>query len=271
MHAQRTSVIHGSNTQPELHPPAPQNTSTRTPHHEWTDRTWNPTTGCTRVSPGCDHCYAERFAERFRGSAGHPYELGFDLRLRPSRLGDPARWMKPQRVFVNAMSDLFHTRVPDTFIHRVFDTMEEATHHIYQLLTKRSARMRRFVCNRYGHAGAPEHIWMGVSIESPKYMVRLDHLHDTPCRIRFSSCEPLLADLPRLDLHRRHIHWVIAGGESGPHARPVESDWIRHIRDECIATGTAFFFKQWGGPHPTSRGRILDGRTWDQSPPQPRP
>ena len=228
------------------------------------DETWNPTTGCTKISPGCDHCYAERFAERFRGTAGHPYEHGFDLQLRPARLSQPASWKRPRRVFVNSMSDLFHAHVPDAFIHQVFDTMEATRRHTYQVLTKRSGRMKRFIRRRYRY-GPPENIWLGVSVESPAQLVRLDHLEDIPC-IRFASCEPLLADLGPLGLARGRMHWIIAGGESGPGARAIDPDWVRSIRDQCIAAGVAFFFKQWGGPRPKSRGRTLDGRTWDEIP-----
>ena len=232
---------------------------------EWADETWNPATGCTKISPGCDHCYAERFAERFRGIAGHPYEHGFDLQLRPERLDRPARWRRPRRVFVGSMTDLFDAHVPDEFIHSVFDAMEGAHHHIYQLLTKRSGRMRRFVRHRYRY-GPPEFIWLGVSVESPALLVRLDHLADIPCHVRFASCEPLLADLGPLGLSRERMHWIIVGGESGPGARPMNPAWVRGIRDQCRSAGIAFFFKQWGGPRPKSGGRTLDGRTWDEFP-----
>jgi protein gp37 len=234
---------------------------------EWADETWNPATGCTKISSGCDHCYAERFAERFRGTPGHPYERGFDLQLRPERLSRPASWKRPRRVFVNSMSDLFHANVPDAFIHRVFDMMEATPRHTYQILTKRSGRMRRFVRRRYGHLSAPRSIWLGVSVETPTYFVRLDHLADTPCHVRFVSFEPLLADLGHLGLRPDgRLHWVIVGGESGPRARPIHLDWVRNIRDQCLDAGLAFFFKQWGGARPSSGGRVLDGRTWDEMP-----
>ena len=234
---------------------------------EWTDQTWNPVTGCTQISPGCDHCYALRFAERFRGVAAHPYEHGFDLQLRPHRLAQPSAWKRPRRVFVNSMSDLFHAKVPTQFIHRVFDAMETAPHHTYQVLTKRSTRMRRFIRERYAHLCAPRFIWLGVSVETPTYFVRLHHLENTPCHVRFVSCEPLIADLGHLALRPGRLHWIIVGGESGPGARPMHADWVRSIRDQCLTASIPFFFKQWGGPRPTSGGRQLNGRTWDEMPP----
>ena len=215
---------------------------------EWTESTWNPVTGCTKLSAGCDHCYAERFAERFRGVVGHPYERGFDLTLRPERVDQPKGWRRPRLIFVNSMSDLFHEEVPWEYVEDVFDTMEAANWHVYQVLTKRSSRMRNFVNMRYVGAHAPPHIWLGTSIENASAMGRLRHLKQTNASVRFLSLEPLLGPLGALDL--TGIHWVIAGGESGPGARPVQEDWLRSIRDACRTQTVAFFFKQWGGRTP---------------------
>ena len=188
---------------------------------EWTDATWNPVTGCTQISPGCDHCYAKRFAERFEGIPGHAYEQGFALRLQQTRLEQPHRWRKPRQIFVNSMSDLFQVGVPDSFVDRVFETMESASHHVYQVLTKRSGRMRRYAQRRYGERAAPEHIWLGVSVEDTERKVRIRHLRQTPGGVRFLSVEPLLEDLGQLELE--NIDWVIVGGESGPQARPMQA------------------------------------------------
>ena len=231
---------------------------------EWTEVTWNPVTGCTKISPGCDHCYAERFAERFRNTVGHPYEQGFDLRMHEKRLTTPLGWKKPRTIFVNSMSDLFHTGVPAPYIDRVFDVMEEATRHIFQVLTKRSGRMQRYLRTRYRHRQPPSHIWMGVSVEDNPRTARIRHLRDAPGAIRFLSLEPLLEPLADLDL--RAIDWVIVGGESGPGARPMGEQWVRDIRDQCLRDGVAFFFKQWGGRTPKANGRLLDGRTYDNKP-----
>ena len=231
---------------------------------EWTQSTWNPVTGCTKLSAGCDHCYAERFAERFRGVAGHPYEPGFDLTLRPERVDQPRTWRRPRLIFVNSMSDLFHEGVPRKYIGRVFDTMETADWHIFQVLTKRSSRMRNFVNERYPARPAPPHIWLGTSIENARTLGRLRHLKRTNASIRFLSLEPLLGPLAALDL--AGIHWVIAGGESGPGARPVRAEWLRTIRDTCRTQTVAFFFKQWGGRSPKSGGNKLDGRQWLEYP-----
>ena len=231
---------------------------------EWTNASWNPVTGCTKLSAGCDHCYAERFAERFRGVAGHPFEHGFDLTLRPERLDQPARWRRSRLIFVNSMSDLFHKSVPTAFIGRVFDAMEEAHWHTYQVLTKRSSLMRNFVNKRYGGKPAPPHIWLGVSIEDKTALSRLRHLKQTNACVRFVSFEPLLGPIGDVDL--TGIDWAIAGGESGPGARPVEADWLRHIRDDCRCQGVAFFFKQWGGRTPKAGGNVLDGRRWLEYP-----
>lgn len=231
---------------------------------EWTDATWNPTTGCTKVSSGCDRCYAERFSERFRGTKGHPFENGFDLTVRPSRLTLPLSWKRPRQVFVNSMSDLFHKDIPSEFIERVFDTMEAADWHTYQVLTKRSSLLRDFVNRRYSDDRAPSHIWLGVSVEDPTALSRIDHLKQTNASIRFLSLEPLLAPLGRLDLEG--IRWVIAGGESGPGFRRVEIEWVREIRDQCLESGVPFFFKQWGGIRPKAGGNLLDGHQWTQYP-----
>jgi protein gp37 len=231
---------------------------------EWTDATWNPVTGCTKVSAGCDHCYAERFSERFRGTPGHPFESGFDLTLRPERLEQPLRWRQPRMIFVNSMSDLFHKEIPQEFIARVFDTMERANWHTFQVLTKRSSLMRNFLRKRYGAVQGPAHMWFGVSIEDGKRSSRIRHLREAPAGLRFLSIEPLIGSVGRLDL--AGIDWVIVGGESGPGARPIDPDWVRNIRDQCLAVGVAFFFKQWGGLRPKSGGRELDGRPWDDFP-----
>jgi len=231
---------------------------------EWTDTTWNPVSGCVKVSPGCDNCYAERFAERFRGVPGHPFERGFDVTLRPQRLREPLSWKRPRRVFVNSMSDLFLKEIPRVFLDQVFETMERADWHVYQVLTKRSSLMRRYVNQRYQGRKAPAHIWLGVSVEDKRRLVRLRHLSETQASVRFVSFEPLLEDLGRIDL--AGIHWAIAGGESGPRWRPVDADWIRSLRDQCAAADVPFFFKQWGGIRPKSGGNTLDGQQWAQYP-----
>ena len=227
---------------------------------EWTDATWNPVTGCSKVSPGCAHCYAERFAERWRGIPGHHYEQGFDLRLWPQRLGIPLRWRRPRRIFVNSMSDLFHEAVPDRFIRQVFETMERADWHIFQVLTKRSDRLAALA----PRLPWPDHVWAGVSVENRRWVGRADDLRRVPAAVRFISAEPLLGPLDELDL--TGIHWVITGGESGPRHRPVHPDWVRALRDRCVQAGVAYFHKQWGGRTPKARGRLLDGRTWDELP-----
>lgn len=224
---------------------------------EWTDATWNPVTGCTKVGPGCDHCYAERFAERFRGVQGHPYENGFDLTLRPERLTQPGRWRRSRMIFVNSMSDLLHKNVPNAFIDSVFDAMEGADHHIYQVLTKRSSRLKAYVKRRYAGGPVPSHIWLGVSVEDRQRTTRIVHLQNTNAPVRFLSIEPLLGFIGPIDL--RGISWVIVGGESGPHARPMDVNWAREIRDQCAEQGINFFFKQWGGKTSKAGGRILDG------------
>jgi protein gp37 len=231
---------------------------------EWTDATWNPVTGCTKISRGCDNCYAERFSERFRGVPAHPFELGFDLTLRPERLEHPLNWKRPRMIFVNSMSDLFHKGVSRAFVDRVFDTMERADWHVFQVLTKRSSLMTRYLKGRYGSRRAPAHIWCGVSVEDAQAKGRIAHLRTSETSIRFLSLEPLLGPMGRLDL--TSIDWVIVGGESGPGARPLHVDWGREIRDQCLTQGTAFFFKQWGGLRPKSGGRILDNREWSEYP-----
>jgi protein gp37 len=231
---------------------------------EWTDATWNPVTGCTKITAGCDNCYAARFSERFRGVKGHPFENGFDLTLRPDRIGQPLTWRRPRMIFVNSMSDLFHKEVPRDFIDRVFDAMEEADWHVFQLLTKRSSLMRNYLKGRYQHASPPSHIWVGTSVEDCRATSRIRHLREAPAAVRFLSVEPLIGPIGEVDLSG--IHWVIAGGESGPGARPMHIDWAREIRDQCNTQGVAFFFKQWGGARPKSGGRTLDGRQWDELP-----
>jgi protein gp37 len=232
---------------------------------EWTDATWNPVTGCTKITAGCDNYYAERFSERWRGIPGHPFENGFDLTLRPERLDQPLNWQRPRMIFVNSMSDLFHKEVPNEFIDRVFDTMEAAYWHVFQMLTKRSSLMRDYLRRRYyERALPPPHIWVGVSIEDSSATARIRHLQQAPAGVRFLSIEPLIGPVGPIDLNG--IHWVIAGGESGPGARPVHIDWIRQIRDQCHRAGVAFFFKQWGGIRPKSGGRSLDGREWSELP-----
>ena len=232
---------------------------------EWTDATWNPTRGCTKISPGCAHCYAEVFAERFRGVKGHPYEQGFDLRLVPEKLGEPLKWKTPRRIFVNSMSDLFHEDVPDDYIGSVVDVMLRADWHIYPVLTKRSARMRDLLKTRLRMAAARPHIWWGVSVENKKYgLPRIQHLQAAPVAMKFLSIEPLLEDLGEIDL--ANIDWVIVGGESGPGARPMLREWVVSIRRQCRQHGVPFFFKQWGGVRKKKAGRLLDGRTYDEMP-----
>lgn len=227
---------------------------------EWTEATWNPVTGCDQVSPGCAHCYAKTFAERWRGVPGHPYEQGFDLRVWPERLGQPLKWKRPRTIFVNSMSDLFHERIPDTFIAEVFATMAEADWHVFQILTKRPERLLELSDD----LAWPSNIWMGVSIENRRFVHRADLLRQVPAATRFISAEPLLGPLDGLDL--TDIHWLIAGGESGPEHRPVREEWVLDLRNRCDDEGVAFFFKQWGGARPKSRGRLLEGREWNAMP-----
>lgn len=232
---------------------------------EWTDATWNPIRGCTKISPGCVHCYAETFAERFRGVAGHPYEQGFDLRLVPNKLADPLRWRTPKMVFVNSMSDLFHQDVPESYIQKVVGIMLQAEWHTYQVLTKRAASMRHLLETTLSHAARVPQIWWGVSVENQRDgLPRIAELQSAPAKTRFLSVEPLLEDLGAIDL--TGIHWVIVGGESGPGARPMEREWVLSIRDQCKAANVPFFFKQWGGTRKGKTGRTLDGRTYDEMP-----
>ena len=231
---------------------------------EWTDATWNPVTGCIKISRGCDNCYAERFSERFRGVPNHPFSSGFDLTLRPERIEQPLNWRRPRMIFVNSMSDLFQKGVPCHFIDSVFDTMERADWHVFQILTKRSSLMRKYLRARYGTGRGPRHIWCGVSIEDAQAKSRLAHLQNAPASMRFLSLEPLLGPLGHLDLSG--IDWVIVGGESGPGARAMQVEWVRQIRDQCLRQGVAFFFKQWGGTRPKTGGRALDDREWNEFP-----
>lgn len=248
---------------------------------EWTDSTWNPVTGCTKMSPGCKNCYAETFAERFRGVQAHPFEQGFDLKLWPERLDMPLRWKEPRTIFVNSMSDLFHEEVPEEFIGRVFDTMIRADHHVFQVLTKRAGRMLEWTRSRFrfrneksdGRDVLPRHIWLGVSVEDQTRTSRIRDLRKVPAQIRFLSLEPLLGPV---DLHASlltGIHWVIVGGESGHKARPMDPAWADGVRVQCAALGVPFFFKQWGTFNGEGRrvgkkraGRILNGRTHDAMP-----
>ena len=233
---------------------------------EWTNATWNPVTGCTKVGPGCDNCYAERFAERWRGVLGHPYEQGFDLRYWPSRLGQPASWKKPRMIFVNSMSDLFHKHIDRDYVDEVFDVMESIDRHVYQVLTKRSSLMRSYLQRRYGKRAVPNHIWLGVSVEDAPHSGRIEHLRQIQSDARFISFEPLLGSVGSVDLSG--IAWAIVGGESGPRSRPMAKEWATELRDRCQAAGVAFFFKQWGGARPKSGGRLLEGQEWNGFPRQ---
>jgi protein gp37 len=236
---------------------------------EWTDETWNPTTGCDKVSPGCDNCYACPMAARLKAMGQAKYQNdgdprtsgpGFGLTVHPSALPIPTHWRKGRMVFVNSMSDLFHAKVPLSFVQDVFDVIRETPQHTYQVLTKRALRLRRVA----GQLDWPDNLWMGVSIENADYLDRADDLREVPAKTRFLSCEPLLGSLRGIDLSG--IHWLIAGGESGPDCRPVEASWVRELRDASVEAGTAFFFKQWGGRTPKAGGRELDGRTWSEYP-----
>ncbi|MDN5538963.1 DUF5131 family protein [Comamonas sp.] len=235
---------------------------------EWTERTWNPTVGCTKISPGCKHCYAETMSRRLKAMGTPGYENGFVLTLLPERLEDPVKRKKPTVYFVNSMSDLFHDKVPDEYIERVFQVIEQTPQHTYQILTKRAARMARFFRKRT----VPANAWMGVSVEDQKYGVpRINHLRKVPATIRFLSVEPLLENVGKLDLSG--IHWVIVGGESGPKARPMEKAWALAVQHQCEDQNVAFFFKQWGGwgadgkkRAKAANGRELNGRTWDEMP-----
>ena len=227
---------------------------------EWTQATWNPVTGCDKVSPGCAHCYAETFAERFRGVPGHPYSQGFDLKLWEDRLELPISWRRPRVIFVNSMSDLFHEGIPETYVQAVFDVMRRAHWHQFQILTKRHERLADLSPRLLW----PGNVWMGVSIENRRFVRRADYLRRVPAAVRFISAEPLLGPLDGLDL--TDIDWLIAGGESGFRHRPVRPEWVRQLRDQCLDQEVPFFFKQWGGRYSKAGGRILDGRQWSQMP-----
>jgi protein gp37 len=227
---------------------------------EWTEATWNPVTGCDKVSPGCAHCYAETFAERWRGIPGHPYEQGFDLRIWPQRLEQPFRWKRPRLIFVNSMSDLFHEAIPDDYIAAVFGVMSEAKQHTFQILTKRHQRLSELASD----LPWPPNVWMGVTIENRRFVHRADDLRRVPAAVRFISAEPLLGPLEGLDL--AGIDWLISGGESGPKHRGVRVEWLRDLRDRCVQESVPYFFKQWGGFRSKSGGRVLDGREWSQLP-----
>jgi protein gp37 len=232
---------------------------------EWTDATWNPVRGCTKVSPGCKHCYAETFAERFRGVPGHPFEQGFDLRLVPDKLDQPLRWRAPRRIFVNSMSDLFHEQVPVDYIAEVGRVMQQASWHVFQVLTKRHDRLRETLSGQLRWMSELPNVWYGVSAENRKHgLPRLAALQGTPAAVRFLSIEPLLEALGPLDLGG--IDWVIVGGESGRHARPIREAWVLDIQRECARQGVPFFFKQWGGVRKKETGRRLNGRTYDEFP-----
>ncbi|MDR3622983.1 MAG: phage Gp37/Gp68 family protein [Paludisphaera borealis] len=232
---------------------------------EWTDATWNPVRGCTKISPGCKHCYAETFAERFRGVPGHPYEQGFDLRLVPHKLSEPLNWKVPKTIFVNSMSDLFQDKIPVPFIEDVGRVMQMADWHTYQVLTKRAERMRDMLNGPLAFAAELGHIWWGVSVEDRKYgLPRIDAIREAPAALRFLSVEPLLEDLGEVNLDG--IHWVIVGGESGRGARDLKEDWVVSLREQCEKAGVPFFFKQWGGERKSVKGRLLDGRTYDAMP-----
>lgn len=231
---------------------------------EWTESTWNPLTGCTKISPGCKHCYAERMAFRLQAMGQPNYRNGFRLTLHEHALAIPLSWKKPQIIFVNSMSDLFHKDVPTEFILKVFEVMRRAHWHTFQVLTKRSARLLEL----NSKIDWSPNVWMGVSVESDQYVSRIDHLRQTNAHIKFLSLEPLLGPLPRLNLNG--INWVIVGGESGPGARPLEEEWVIDIRKQCRRVRVPFFFKQWGGVHKKRRGRLLQGRTWDQMPRLPK-
>lgn len=229
---------------------------------EWADEVWNPVTGCTKVSPGCDHCYAERMARRLKGTGLRKYARGFEVTLHPAALAEPCSWRKPRRVFVCSMGDLFHHRVPTPFVKEVFRIMAEHGRHRFLVLTKRAARM----ASLRRRLPWPPNVWLGVSVERADFMGRVEMLKTMPAAVRFVSFEPLLGPIGLTPEALDGIHWVIVGGESGPGARPMKPEWVRAIRDACIETGTPFFFKQWGGVNKKKAGRVLDGRTWDEEP-----
>lgn len=229
---------------------------------EWTDATWNPVTGCSKISPGCKHCYAERMALRLHAMGQPRYRNGFEVTLQPDVVRQPLAWRKPRNIFVNSMSDLFHESVPTFFIEQVISIVQQAHWHVFQVLTKRADRLEHLA----EWLDWPANLWVGVSVESEDYTSRIDHLRRVPAAVRFLSLEPLLSPLVRLNLEG--IHWVIVGGESGPHARPMQADWVRDLRDQCLEAKVPFFFKQWGGVWKSRTGRELDGTTWDQLPPR---
>jgi len=227
---------------------------------EWTEATWNPITGCTKISAGCKHCYAERMALRLRAMGQANYANGFEVTLQRHMLERPLEWKRPLAVFVNSMSDLFHERVPDAFIDEVFDVMRRAHWHVFQVLTKRADRLAAYGAGREW----PSNVWVGVSVESARYTPRIEYLRQIPAAVRFLSLEPLLGPINALPLEG--IDWVIVGGESGPRARPMKIDWVESLRSQCVAAGTPFFFKQWGGWNKKRQGRVLNGQTWDEMP-----
>lgn len=229
---------------------------------EWTDTTWNPLTGCTKVSPGCKHCYAERISLRLQAMGQEKYKDGFEIRVHEDILDHPRHWKKPRMIFVNSMSDFFHEEVPGSFIKAIFEVMNECPRHIFQILTKRDERL--LMADGYPWLNWADNIWMGVSVESQPYRSRIASLRMTGAKIKFLSLEPLLGPLPNLVLDG--MDWIIVGGESGPGARPMDPDWVRDIRDQCVAAGVPFFFKQWGGANKKKTGRVLDGRTWEEMP-----
>jgi protein gp37 len=232
---------------------------------EWTDATWNPVRGCSKISPGCKHCYASTFAERFRGVQNHPYEQGFDLRLVPGKLHEPLRWKQPKMIFVNSMSDLFHDEVPDEYIIEVASVMSQAHWHTFQVLTKRSLRLAKLLSTKLAFVSQAKNIWWGVSVEDQKFgLPRVTNLQQAPALIRFLSIEPLLEDIGAINLDG--ISWVIVGGESGNGARPMEREWVTSIRDQCVNARVPFFFKQWGGVRKKKAGRTLDGKIHDEFP-----
>jgi protein gp37 len=232
---------------------------------EWTDTTWNPVRGCTKISPGCKHCYASTFAERFRGVPGHPYEQGFDLRLVPGKVYEPLFWNAPSMVFVNSMSDLFHAKIPDSFVIQVAEVMMQANWHTYQVLTKRADRLHKMLSGPLKFAAMSPHIWWGVSVEDIKHGVpRIDRLRNTTASMKFLSVEPLIEDLGVIDL--KGIDWVIVGGESGPGARPMKEEWVIKVLKSCRKHRVPFFFKQWGGVNKKKNGRELQSKMYDEFP-----
>jgi protein gp37 len=256
-------MMHNNNAQLEVHLESGHMSSQSA--IEWTDATWNPVRGCTKISAGCKHCYAEVFAERFRNVPGHAYERGFDLRLVPEKLTEPLKWKEPRMIFVNSMSDLFHPDVPDDYIVQVAEVMGMADWHTYQVLTKRSERLKKLLQTKLIDFADKSHIWWGVSVENRKQGIpRIGHLQETPAKAKFLSIEPLLEDLGNISLNG--ICWVIVGGESGHGARIIKKEWVISLRDQCKSSKIPFFFKQWGGVRKKEAGRDLEGRTYDEFP-----